>query len=90
MNNLEKKNKFILKAQKVHGNKIDFSKVEDEIFTYLQSIGIRDIIRNERTIIKPYEIDLYSPSYKIGIEFDGLKWHSDEFKNNSNYQFIQN
>lgn len=68
---------------------ITISKAEDEIFTYLQSIGIRDIIRNERTIIKPYEIDLYSPSYKIGIEFDGLKWHSDEFKNNSNYHLFK-
>lgn len=28
MTNIENKNKFVVKAQKVHGNTIDFSKVE--------------------------------------------------------------
>lgn len=29
-----------------------------------------------RTIINPYEIDLYSDKHKIGIEFNGDYWHS--------------
>jgi hypothetical protein len=29
------------------------------------------------------EIDIFIPELNIGIEYDGLKWHSDEYKNNS-------
>lgn len=31
---------------------------------------------NDRSIIKPYEIDIYVPSHKIAIEVNGLYWHS--------------
>lgn len=27
-----------------------------------------------------YEIDLYLPDFKLGIEIDGLKWHNEEMK----------
>lgn len=35
-----------------------------------------EIIENEKTIIAPYELDIYVPSIKLGIEYDGLYWHS--------------
>ena len=31
-------------------------------------------------MISPYEIDIYLPDYKIGIEYNGLYWHSSLFK----------
>ena len=34
----------------------------------------------DRTILDGKEIDLYSPTYKIGIEFNGNYWHSDAQK----------
>jgi len=33
-------------------------------------------IENDRTLIKPLEIDLLSHEYKFGIEYNGLMWHS--------------
>jgi very-short-patch-repair endonuclease len=34
-------------------------------------------IKNDRTIIKPKELDFYLPDYKIAIEFDGTYFHSE-------------
>ena len=35
---------------------------------------------NNRTILKGKEIDIYIPSMKIGIECNGVYWHSDKYK----------
>ena len=35
-----------------------------------------------RDIISPYEIDIYSDKYKIGVEFNGNYWHSELFADN--------
>ena len=42
-----------------------------EIFTSL------DTIKNSRSIIPPYEIDIFVPKYNIGIEYNGSYWHSE-------------
>lgn len=55
---------------------------------YYTSLGERDIgdfIRSEgvtiecgiRTIISPYELDIYIPEHKLAIEYCGLYWHSE-------------
>ncbi|MDA3779279.1 MAG: hypothetical protein PF487_03455, partial [Bacteroidales bacterium] len=47
---------------------------------------VRNFIENELNFktkkirIENKEIDIYLPDYKLGIEFDGLYWHSDLFK----------
>lgn len=56
------------------------SHYEQEIYDYLISSGIKNIVRNTRKIIHPKEIDIYLPDYKLGIEFNGLYWHSNEWK----------
>jgi len=33
---------------------------------------------NDRSVIKPYEIDIYYPVYKLGFEYDGMFYHKDE------------
>lgn len=35
------------------------------------------IITNDRTILKPKELDIYIPSKQLAIEYCGLYWHSD-------------
>ena len=35
---------------------------------------------NRRDIIAPYELDIYLPEFKLAIEFNGLYWHSENFK----------
>lgn len=55
------------------------SKGEDELFEFVKSLS-EDSIQRERTVITPYEIDVYIPSKKIAIEYNGLAWHSEKFK----------
>ena len=42
-----------------------------------------NVIQNDRKILNGKELDIYIPSMKLAIEFDGLYWHSD---NNSESQ----
>lgn len=55
------------------------SSPEDEIAQFLHELNIKYIM-NARNIISPYELDIYLPDYNIAIEFDGLYWHSDIYK----------
>lgn len=52
------------------------SRGQHEIVDFIKSMGL-SCIMNNRTVIKPYELDIYVPSHGIAIEFDGLYWHSE-------------
>lgn len=39
-----------------------------------------NILYNDRKIIKPYEIDIYLPKYKLAFEYDGKRWHNNNDK----------
>lgn len=54
---------------------------EEEIYNFLISMGINDLERNKKIKFDNFvfEIDIYSPSKNIGIECNGLYWHSDIF-----------
>lgn len=67
----------------IYRPKIGRSSYEIEIQKFLEDSGISNLVHNKR-IISPYEIDLYSDEYKVGIEFNGDYWHSTE-KLESNY-----
>jgi predicted DNA binding protein len=45
--------------------------------------------RNIRTIITPYEIDLYLPEFKLGIEYNGAYWHSEEKGKDKHYHITK-
>ena len=53
------------------------SQYESEISLWLQSLGINNIVKRSKKIIKPYELDMYLPEYKVAIEFNGLYYHSE-------------
>jgi hypothetical protein len=56
-------------------------KKEIEVYNFLlQYFSEDEILRNDYTLLKNLEIDFYIPSKKFAIEFDGLYWHSDKFK----------
>lgn len=59
------------------------SNAEIEFHSFVQSICKDEIRFNDRQAIYPFELDVYIPSRKIAFEFDGLYWHSDEFKTRS-------
>ena len=51
------------------------SSYEEEIATILDGLGI-EYTRNNKSLCKPYHIDFYIPQHKLGIEFNGLYYHS--------------
>lgn len=52
------------------------SSLELHLKSFIQSLNI-PFKANDRTIIKPKELDLIIPSHKLAIEFNGLFWHSE-------------
>jgi hypothetical protein len=67
-------------ANKVGGWK---SKGEKQILTFIQSLlPTTPIHENTQRVISPYELDIYVPEYNLAIEYCGLYWHSDKFKEN--------
>ena len=55
---------------------------EEEIKTFLESNNI-NFIQNDIQQIKPKELDFYLQDYNIGIEFNGVYWHSEMFVDNN-------
>ncbi|BDR25836.1 hypothetical protein RVBP16_2760 [Pseudomonas phage sp. 30-2] len=52
-----------------------------EISEYVRSLGF-NVIDNDRTIIFPREIDIFIPELNIGIEYNGLYFHSTRTEGN--------
>ncbi len=53
------------------------SNAEIELFNW---IPCANKLSNNRKIIYPLELDMVLPDYKLAIEYDGVYWHSDEYK----------
>jgi len=57
---------------------------EDAVATYLSQFTT--VVRRDRTLIGPKELDIYLPEHNLAVEFCGMYWHShgdkdDERKN---------
>jgi len=50
---------------------------EKEMFDFVSNLD-ENAINNDRSILKPKELDILIPNKKIAIEFDGLFWHKDD------------
>jgi len=50
---------------------------EKDIAEFLENICKCDVVKKDRKILKPYELDIYIPAKHLAIEYDGLYWHSD-------------
>lgn len=62
------------------------SLVEEKIFSYIKNdLGHSDAMHSCNQIISPYELDIYVPSKKTAFEFDGIRWHAIEKKQNIDY-----
>ncbi len=59
------------------------SSQEFEINEFLTNLGL-ETIQSSTSIIVPYQLDIYIPSHKIAIEFNGLYWHN-ELRVDKNY-----
>lgn len=56
------------------------SNEEKELLKFIKSIYFDEIIENDKSVINPYELDIYLPKRNIAFEFDGLYWHSSLYK----------
>lgn len=60
------------------------SRGETEIYEYICSlIGNENVEHSNRTVLDGHEIDIFIPSLNVGIEYNGLKWHSTEYRDNT-------
>lgn len=53
---------------------------ENDLYQFIKSIYHGKITRKDRKCVKGFEVDIYFPDLKIGIEFNGLYWHSEIYK----------
>lgn len=65
------------------------SKEEKDLLASLKSMLPRDtrIVENDRTILNGKEIDILIPSYSLGIEYDGLYFHSEKDGKGPEYHY---
>ena len=54
---------------------------ENEISEFIKSFYKGEIQHNRKYIKDGLEVDILIPDLKIGIEFNGIYWHSQKFKN---------
>ena len=57
------------------------SKSEDEIYNFISElIGKENVVKSERSILNNHaEIDIFVPSKNIGFEYNGCRWHTEQF-----------
>uniref|UniRef100_A0A6M3KWD9 Putative Hef-like homing endonuclease n=1 Tax=viral metagenome TaxID=1070528 RepID=A0A6M3KWD9_9ZZZZ len=60
------------------------SRAEEELYNFIKSYYPEAISRN-RTLISPYELDIYIPSKGVAIEYCGLYFHSEGMGKDKNY-----
>lgn len=53
-----------------------WSNGEKDLLLEIQTFYYGEILSNKK-IIPPYTIDIYIPEFKLGIEYNGLYWHSE-------------
>lgn len=61
------------------------SLVENLIYNRIEEVYDGDILVGKRSIIAPYELDLYLPELKLAIEFNGTYYHSTEMGKPEDY-----
>lgn len=60
------------------------SKGEYEIFDFIKSLKYK-ILKNNRKLIYPFELDIVIPDKKIAIEYCGIYYHSEKQGKDKNY-----
>ena len=59
------------------------SGLEIQLQFFIKENYHKEILLNNKSIIKPYELDIYVPELKLAFEFNGLFWHSELYKENN-------
>lgn len=73
-----------------HTNKYS-SKPEKEVVRFVRSIYDGEVVENCTSVVpngnhRFFEIDIFMPELKLGIDFNGIYWHSTKFKDEMYHQ----
>lgn len=55
----------------------NYSSFHREVLNFITTLGITNVICNDRTTLQGKEIDILIPDLNIGIECNGVYWHSE-------------
>ena len=88
-NHLHKIAEAVPRCMKCYPFVSGFSREEKEVLDFVKSIYSGEVIENDRSIISPYELDIYIPEKKVAIEFDGIYWHSDANEIGADYHSMK-
>lgn len=59
---------------------------EQSVYNFMRSLlPNKTIVKNDRNILKGRELDIYIPSKRLAIEFNGLYWHASNKKSDPFY-----
>ena len=61
------------------------SRGEIELCKFIKSIYSGQVLENDRTVIKPKELDIYLPELKLALEYNGEYWHDETKKRKPGY-----
>jgi len=63
------------------------SKAEQELHDFIVSLGLTTT-QSDRTVLgRKHEVDIYIPSQQVGVEYNGLYWHSEATGKDSQYHY---
>ena len=66
------------RCHKCYPTEITYSSNEEKnLLSFIQNNYSDEIIHCDKSIINPFEIDILLPKLKLGIEYCGLYWHSE-------------
>lgn len=65
---------------------VSISKNEDILYEFCKKLD-DSTVRRIRNKISPYEIDIFVEDKNIGIEYNGLLWHSEKYKPDKAYHY---
>lgn len=63
---------------------------EQEIADFIETELGLGVLRNDRSMIMPKELDIYIPDYKVAIEHTGNYYHSSKFKRTNCASHLRN
>ena len=64
------------------------SKNEEEIYLYVcKLVGEENVIHHDIKVLDGKELDIYIPNYNFAIEYNGLRWHSEDFAKDKYYHY---
>jgi len=64
----------------------NISGLEIQFINFIEKNYNGIILKNDRKIINPYELDIYLPELKLAFEFNGVYWHNELYKS-KNYHY---